>query len=106
MGNVAGSSVGSVPFGCVSFQAHHNLSRLDHEASRNEGPHKCKSGSALSISDLAALFAGSVVLEVTCDVSTTSLEETLPILLAERAGASGYDRVCTVAFRRQHVPLQ
>ncbi|CAJ1407384.1 unnamed protein product [Effrenium voratum] len=33
---------------------------------------------------------------VTCDVSTTSLEETLPILLAERAGASGYDRVCTV----------
>lgn len=33
---------------------------------------------------------------VTCDVSTTSLEETLPVLHAERPGATGYDRVCSV----------
>ena len=39
--------------------------------------------------------------QVTCDVSTTSLEETLPVLHAERPGATGYDRVCSVETWRQ-----
>ena len=39
--------------------------------------------------------------EVTCDVSTTSLEETLPMLRSERPDATGYDRVCSVVAGRE-----
>ena len=41
--------------------------------------------------------------KVTCDVSTTSLEETLPVLRGERPDATGYDRVCSVEPWSKHI---